>query len=279
MTGRAANFVLAAFVIFNLAYALASADRYGQSWDDPGDAAYGQVALRAYGGSRGYMQAGDRMYYGPLYFVLAGGVSRLVTWVVPSWESVDVRHLLNFLAFQLAILALYGIARRILDPAPALITALVFMYQPVLFGHGFINQKDIPLLAGFTGAVFFGLRMGDRTDDSRGKETGEVHRSPGFFRSFALGWRSVPPARRGFFVLLALVGMAISVDLIFGNVTLGWAKGSSHRRTGEAWSVSAAFSWWLRTPTRRRWRLCREAETMFQWIRVVGLLALLPAAS
>ena len=153
----------------NLVFGATHASDYGQSWDDPGDAAYGRVAMRAYVGSREYLQTGDRKYYGPLYFMVSSGLTQAVHSAVPEWNPVDVRHFLNFVTFQMAILAFYALARRLLAIGPALVATLLFASQPVLFGHAFINQKDIPFLAAFLAAMALGLRVTDGLKASRNR--------------------------------------------------------------------------------------------------------------
>jgi len=281
---RLGDAVVVVLVAMNLVYGLLNASDYGQSWDDPLEAKYGVAALNAYRGSTGYLTPEDpyTKNSGPFYFMVAGGLSAALHSISPATDAVDVRHFLNFLCFQLAVLAVYGIARRILEPGPALLTVLVFTYQPVLFGHAFINQKDIPLLAGFTGAVFLGLKIGDRAKSIQGNELEAVDLSSGFLRSFALGWRSLSLAGRGLFLLLALAGLAISADLLFGDGIQAWANAvlaSVYR--GEAWRpLTTAFSWVAqdayKTPLEA---YSAKLDRMFGWIRIVGVyLALLPLA-
>jgi hypothetical protein len=47
---RTGEAVATLLVLLGLAYAFASAATHGQSWDDPGDAAFGRAYLRAYVG-------------------------------------------------------------------------------------------------------------------------------------------------------------------------------------------------------------------------------------
>ena len=269
----------------NLVYGALHASDYGQSWDDPGDAAYGRVALRAYVGSKDYMQPGDRKYYGPLYFMISGGLSPIVHTAVPRWEAVDVRHFLNFATFQVAILAFYALARRLLAIRPAFVATLLFAFQPVFFGHAFINQKDVPFLAAFLAAVALGLRVMDGS-----KASGEQDRSqrgdtvdPSLISAFVRGWRGLDVRRRVLFLLLALAGGAVVTDLWWGRMILTRLEsilGSAYRGVG--WGpLSALFARVAsdahKTPLGA---YVAKLDGVFGWVRLVGTyLAALPAVA
>jgi hypothetical protein len=101
-------------------------DRYGQ-FDDPPKQIRSAGMLQARPGT----PAG-----GPQHQVLQPSCYRSrgpIDHCIPSAkrETIDVRPM-NFVSFKCGVF--YGIARPIRS-APALIPTLVFMYQPVLFGH------------------------------------------------------------------------------------------------------------------------------------------------
>jgi hypothetical protein len=56
---------------------------------------------------------------------------------------------------------LYRLAKRWMSNPAALASAALFAWQPLLWGHAFINPKDPPFLVFFLGAVCFGLEMID----------------------------------------------------------------------------------------------------------------------
>jgi hypothetical protein len=84
----------------------------------------------------------------------------LLDWALPVSRS-DLWHLVNFLTFQVGVLLLYGICLRWVKPWSAFAAALLFSTQPVLWGHAWINPKDIPFTVFFLGAMFFGFKMVD----------------------------------------------------------------------------------------------------------------------
>jgi 4-amino-4-deoxy-L-arabinose transferase-like glycosyltransferase len=203
--------------------------------------------------------------------------------MVPGWDAVDIRHFINFLAFQVAILGFFFLARRILADGPALLAALLFAYQPVLFGHGFINQKDIPLLALFILAVLFGFRLVDRMGAANaGMAAMDVHDADrSFLGDFVVGWRSVGWRMRLAFLLLSIMGLLVSMDLVWGSVLLGTASSiltSAYR--GEAWGpINGLFAAIAqdahKTPLAS---YIDKVQVIFGWMRIVGSYAVfLPA--
>ncbi|MBF8260583.1 MAG: hypothetical protein HW376_112 [candidate division NC10 bacterium] len=268
--------VMSLLISMNLAYGVLHAADYGQSWDDPGETAYGHAVLRAYSGWSGYERAGDLPYYGPFYFMVSALASRVVPVFLPSWDPVDVRHMLNFVSFQIGILAFYGISRRVLGRGAAVLATLVFAYQPLLFGHAFINQKDIPLLAAFLVAVFLGFRMVDSTNGEPltvAVMTRE-RRPPSMGKGFARGWRESSRIRRALLVGLALAGTCISADLIWGNLLVSQAQAVvALAYRGEAWAPLTSLFRFLaedayKTPVGAY--LDRVAH-LFGWVRLLGV--------
>ena len=248
------------------------ASGYGQSWDDPGDAAYGQTVLRAYLGSHAYLQGGDRRFYGPLYFMFAGGMSQVFARIVPAWSAVDIRHFLNFTVFLVGLAAFYHLARRLIGFGPAVVTTLLFAFQPVFFGHAFINQKDIPFLSGFLLTIALGVRAAESKPDDNGVPLGLALKK---------GWRLSSPARRAIFVLATGAGLLLAADLIVG----GFVEGRGQILLAQAYRgqafvpVQAIFALLARDAYKTP--LADYAEKLhgiFGWLRLIGAyLAALPA--
>jgi hypothetical protein len=280
--GRAAGLVLAACLLGNFIYAVSNYDRYGQSWDDPGDAAYGQATLSAYTGSSGYLLSGDRRYYGPAYFMLSAAVVELSRPMGLSWNPVDVRHLLNFLSYQVAILAFYRLARRLLSPGPAAAASLLFAFQPVLFGNAFINHKDIPFLAAFLVAVVLGIRIADRPSGVETRDSApQISRAdPSSASGLRRGLRAIGPVRRGAFVLLVGIGGLFAIDLLVGKLAFGRLESAvALAYQGTAWPpLNALFSLIAEDAHKTPWSAYAvRLENVYGWMRIVAAyLAILP---
>jgi hypothetical protein len=147
---------------------------YGYSWDEPLFYDYGDALGYAYSPTawfsgnfqldNSYGSSGDDhktrgpayllLAREPVYFLEALGLDKASAW-----------HLINFLFFQLGVYFLYRLALRWMKPLAALTAAALFSWQPLLWGHAFINPKDPPFLVFFLGSVCLGFEMVDRLAD------------------------------------------------------------------------------------------------------------------
>jgi hypothetical protein len=157
-------------LVINLIIGLMTFRSYGLAWDEPlfynyADAlpyAYsprewfsGDFQLeRAFGAS-----ASDHANRGPAYILLARPLVSLVE--LFGADNASAWHLINFLTFQLGVYLLYRFTARLVNPKAALAAAALFAFQPLLWGHAFINPKDIPFLVFFLGSICFGFEMVD----------------------------------------------------------------------------------------------------------------------
>lgn len=145
---------------------------FGLTWDEPlfyqysdaVGAAYsvpdwlaGTVDLEeVYGPS-----AEDHKYYGAGYLLIARNATRLIQ-ALTRLDAWTVWHLTNFLFFELGMLFFYLLCKRWMRPPAAAIASALYLTQPVVWGHAFINPKDMPFATLFILAIYFGLRMVDR---------------------------------------------------------------------------------------------------------------------
>jgi 4-amino-4-deoxy-L-arabinose transferase-like glycosyltransferase len=146
---------------------------YGQSWDEPDIYRYGGYALDVY---RYFWYPKDMPnfdtnldFYGPAFFMLTALIARGVTAVVPAWSDIDAWHLVYFITFLIGVYILYLLAKRWISEGAAFSVALLFLTQPLLWGHAFINPKDTPFMVFFMASVYLGLRMTDASSRSSGK--------------------------------------------------------------------------------------------------------------
>lgn len=144
---------------------------YGESWDEADIRRYGAYAGRTY---EYILHPGDLQpfetnlnLYGPMYFIAAGFGADLISHLAPGWPEISRWHLVYFSTYLLGAWVLYLLALRWMSNWAALGAVLLFLTQPLLWGHAFINPKDLPFLTFFLMAVYFGFRMvdgfGDRT--------------------------------------------------------------------------------------------------------------------
>ena len=151
---------LTIMLIALIAGALLARD-YGQSWDEWTNYRYGEIYLKAYYDPESIDQAAIDYYHAPFYFMLWAALSKFIQSFLPWLQASGARHLTNYLCFLMGLIAFYSLALKLFEERIARVAAVLFGLQPFLFGHAFINQKDIPFMAFFTLSVAIGIRAAD----------------------------------------------------------------------------------------------------------------------
>lgn len=158
---------------FSLLIGFFTFDQYGESWDDKSLQKYAVKSVNAY---IAWPQQGvvnlireDLGYYGPFYIMLVDRATEYLRTFL-SFPLPDLRHLIYFLTYLAGICAFYLLAKRWLTEIPALGATLLFMTQPVLWGHAFINPKDTPFLSLFLLSLYFGIQAFDKLNQTQSTE-------------------------------------------------------------------------------------------------------------
>ncbi len=162
---------IALLLIANLMVGIFTYHSYGLSWDEPLFYNYADSIRLAYSPQAfqpGFnfeqvygRSAEDHKYYGPAYLLLAWPIQRAIMLILNA-DMASAWHLVNFLGFELGLYFFYRLGRKWLDPWPATASTLFFATQPVLWGHAFINPKDIPFMTAFLAALTLGLEFIDQ---------------------------------------------------------------------------------------------------------------------
>lgn len=159
------NKPIVALILAGLVIGIFTFRDYGASWDEPDIYRYADYSLGAY---QYFLHPKDLPnfdtdldFYGPAYFMLTATLAYGLMALFPAWTVVEAWHLVYFLTFLVSVIFLYLLSRRWVGEWAAFGTALLFLTQPLLWGHAFINPKDIPFLALFMASVYLGLRMLD----------------------------------------------------------------------------------------------------------------------
>ena len=178
-------------IIVNILIGLFIYRDFGLTWDEPLFYSYGDALGYAYSPTEWFSgnfdlynsygaSAEDHKTRGPAYLLLARnfvyGLEALGS------DSTSAWHLVNFLFFQLGIYFLYRISRRWMRPSAALFAAAFFSFQPMLWGHAFINPKDPPFLTFFLASVCLGFEMVDAITQNANDKTRKI-----LLASFTLG--------------------------------------------------------------------------------------------
>jgi hypothetical protein len=139
-------------------------DEYGESWDEESLQKYAIKSLAAYETwpreGKLSLEREDLAYYGPFYVMAVEAITSRLNLMFRPYQA-DLRHLMYFLTYLGGVLAFYMLAIRWLRMLPAIGATLLFMTQPLLWGHAFINPKDTPFLSLFMLSLAFGFRMED----------------------------------------------------------------------------------------------------------------------
>ena len=185
---------------------------YGESWDERKLYDYAADSLEAYVTwfQHGTIPVtGDRFEnYGPFFVMVTRGITKALENVAPNVQEVDVQHLVYFLTFLIGVWAFYQLAIRWMSHNAAFGATLLFMTQPVLWGHAFINPKDIPLLSLFLLSVYLGMRT---HDSLLGREA--------ISESFSDAWRGLTPRSRQL-LLAATIFWVVLIIILFGGTPM-----------------------------------------------------------
>lgn len=138
---------------------------YGESWDELQFYKYADHALQSYST---WMQHGEILTYGNTYdnygpaFVIFTSISaHALNALAPNWLISDLRHLIYFLTFLAGVWAFHDLAKRWMSQTAALAAALLFLTQPLFWGHAFFSPKDVPFMSLFLLSLSFGFQMVD----------------------------------------------------------------------------------------------------------------------
>ena len=158
-------------IAINVLVAIFIFRHYGLSWDEPYFYKYADALGYAYSPrewtsgqfdlENSYGPSGtDHKTRGPAYLLLA----REPVYLLEKFglDEASAWHLVNFLFFQLGVYFLYRLSTRWVKPSAALAASALFAWQPLLWGHAFINPKDPSFLTFFLGSVCLGFEMVDR---------------------------------------------------------------------------------------------------------------------
>jgi hypothetical protein len=208
------NLPLFVLLVLSLVISMFTFNDYGESWDELKLYDYAADSLDAYTTwfQHGTIPVtGDRFEnYGPFFVMVTRIITKTCKQLVPSVQEVDVQHFIYFLTFLAGMWAFYHLAARWMSRNAAFGATLLFMTQPVFWGHAYINPKDIPLLSFFLLSIFLGLKM---HDSLFGYYPGSLA------ESFSSAWRELAPRTRQW-LLTAAIFWLVLILVLFGGTAL-----------------------------------------------------------
>ncbi len=212
------HFLFIVLITFNMLFAVFYGGDFGDSTDENVRYEYALESIVRYSNLEPNPRIEDK---GPIYFVLAKFGGDLIRLINPNLSNIQAWHHIHFLSFILAIIAFYSICLHFLSPQLAFVTSALFNTQPLLFGHAFINPKDIPFMSLFLLTVSSGLIMVNKLKDTN-KDNNESKFLPIISRSIRQDWFKLKQHQRILcFLLIFFPGLAILMLKIFaGEVQL-----------------------------------------------------------
>ena len=163
---KAEKYLLVFWFIINLIIGLFTVRDFGISYDEPEYYLYAQNTVDAYKSFFALAYSPtfgphDLPNYGPAFIIFPELVVRFLRSIFPNLLAANVWHFSYFFIFQLSGLCLYALARRWFEPWSAWGMLLLYTSQPLLWGHAFINPKDIPFMVFFLFTLWSGFRLAD----------------------------------------------------------------------------------------------------------------------
>ena len=218
------------FISLSLLVGLFIVDDYGLSWDEYYDITYGDLTLKAYKGGDDFQRLyANRKYYGPFYWMSVNLISRLVTRIEGSIFVVDVWKYCHFIMFQISVFSFFLLSSRFMSRTLAFLTTLLFSTQPLLFGHAFINPKDIPFMSFFMTSIAVGMIGVDTI--KRRMESSPVHSSPKrtqprvIWESLRGDWTASSTAKKALLLTFTLLLVILSIEFfVLNKVFLPWLQ-------------------------------------------------------
>jgi hypothetical protein len=207
-------FPIICLILFNVILGYNIVTDFGESRDEIFRYRYATKSIAAYFDNA----PGEQDARGNSYLMLAKVGSDLITTLHTDWNTIDAWHFMHFLSFIMGIFFLYLICLQFVGKWAAFGAVLLFNSQPLLFGHAFINPKDLPFMSFFTASVATGLLMVQSLMKMSSREVNELVSLKNYGELIAdklnRDWRGAPRSKR----LIYLAIGALSIGLIIGLI-------------------------------------------------------------
>ena len=201
--------VLGMILLVNFIVVCVFIKSFGASWDEIAINEYSHNLLQVYRNLaynepyQSLIVYHDLHYYGPAYWIIVNLAAGPLLAIFPLIDAFDVFHLMNFAAFLAGVWILYCLLRRFYSPQTSFAASLLYLAQPLLWGHGVINPKDTPFATLILATIFFGLRM---VDEHNNTPLDQKQR-----------WKFWEGKRKYLISFLLIVVFLLAVDLLFNH--------------------------------------------------------------
>ncbi len=193
---------------------------FGASWDEHLNATYGRAALKEYYSETNYPWSNPGGVTGPFSFMVTEISSQIFQFFVDDWKEIDGKHFSQFLFFMIGAYSFYLLCLRFVSKTSSLVTTLLLVTQPLLFGHAFINPKDITFMALFLATITSGFILFDRYKDKismapfETNTKGEVVEKVSISQLFRLDVRDAKSHWSSWLFLASLTGIILSFEIL-----------------------------------------------------------------
>jgi hypothetical protein len=136
---------------------LLTLDAFGASWDEPLHRGWGEA-------NWAYLRTGDPAlvtglpgggdHYGPFFYLLGYGVSRLLH-NVAGLDFTPANHVLTLITASIGVACTFLLAERLFNRRVAIAATTLLILTPPFLAHAHYNPKDIPLLTLVTATLLF----------------------------------------------------------------------------------------------------------------------------
>lgn len=202
---------VAVLILLNIIFLVSFGGDFGETWDEQSRYNYAQDAIKNYLDLEPAANIGDK---GPVYLVAAKLGGDLVRKIQPGLTPIQSWHYIHAFTFILGLIAFYNLCLRFLKPTASLLTTILFNTQPVLFGHSFINPRDIPFMAFFLMSIAVGMRMVDQIAFSSKHKNDQREEAP-IREVIATDWSDLSRPKRYQSVMVGLLSLILPATLVF----------------------------------------------------------------
>jgi len=195
---------------------------YGESWDEHLRYRYAENSINAYKGNPGDVE--DEK--GPFFVMIATLGGNLICSLREDCLISDARHYVNFISFLLGLFFLYRLNLRFTNKWAAFGGTLIFNTQPLLWGHAFMNPKDLPFMVFFIASIDTGLAMVDsfRYPNHANKTGLPNNPELSFVSQLISEWNLIAGSKRRLLriisitILIMITGLFISQSLVRNSI-------------------------------------------------------------
>lgn len=160
----AGNKFFIALILIALLWGGYAAKNYGEAADDESLDIYARQTLNIYTQLFHKGEIAQPEYtildnYGPAFVMLIRLTQLAAEKLAPNLSWFSIWHFVSFTGYLIGVISFYSIQLRFFRKSVAISSTLLFATQPVLWGQGFLNVKDSPLMAFTLLCVALGIRM------------------------------------------------------------------------------------------------------------------------